>query len=326
MDLSTASATAGHVAAACDGKDANLPGCGTSRLCTYADTGPTCTGGITEFPTCPGAVRNTLNGNINNNPGHINDAIYRKTCGFPVFTKAIAEDFDPPFGRINALLGNETTSLEANGQQTYGFPLVNPVTERLHEGETQIWQTIHNGVDVHTVHFHLMNVQVINRIDWAGIPKLPDAEERGWRDLIKMNPLETIVFAVRLNRPGHNADDTAGKRNPVIPFPVPTSMRVSDVTSAVGEVDPAANAAGQQMLVPFLPFGNGIATYANAVEDFSWEYIWHCHLLGHEEADMMRPLVVQIDPGVNMVDGSLSAHQAGEPSIAPPDGLIPGVQ
>ena len=320
MDLS-AGAVGSTVKASCDGSDTSLVGCAPSRLCTYGASVP-CSGGITEFPTCANSTRSTLTGKIDNSK----DPGYRITCGFPVFTKAIAEDFDPPFGRINALLGNEQTSLEANGQQTYGFPFVQPITERLHEGETQIWQTIHNGVDVHTVHFHLMNVQVINRIDWAGIPKLPDAEERGWRDLIKMNPLETIVFAVRLNRPGHNADDTAGTRNPVIPFPVPTSMRVSDVTSAVGEVDPAANAAGQQMLVPFLPFGNGIATYANAVEDFSWEYIWHCHLLGHEEADMMRPLVVQIDPGVNMVDGSLSAHQAGEPSIAPPDGLIPGVQ
>jgi spore coat protein A len=23
-----------------------------------------------------------------------------------------------------------------------------------------------------------------------------------------------------------------------------------------------------------------------------WEYVWHCHILEHEEHDMMRPLVV----------------------------------
>jgi len=26
--------------------------------------------------------------------------------------------------------------------------------------------------------------------------------------------------------------------------------------------------------------------------NFGWEYVWHCHLLGHEENDMMRPIVV----------------------------------
>ena len=26
--------------------------------------------------------------------------------------------------------------------------------------------------------------------------------------------------------------------------------------------------------------------------NFGWEYVWHCHLLGHEENDMMRPLIM----------------------------------
>ena len=28
--------------------------------------------------------------------------------------------------------------------------------------------------------------------------------------------------------------------------------------------------------------------------NFGWEYVWHCHLLGHEENDMMRPVVVHV--------------------------------
>jgi hypothetical protein len=30
--------------------------------------------------------------------------------------------------------------------------------------------------------------------------------------------------------------------------------------------------------------------------DFGWEYVWHCHLLGHEENDMMRPIIFQVPP------------------------------
>jgi hypothetical protein len=28
----------------------------------------------------------------------------------------------------------------------------------------------------------------------------------------------------------------------------------------------------------------------NQVVNFGWEYVWHCHLLSHEEMDMMRPI------------------------------------
>jgi titin len=30
----------------------------------------------------------------------------------------------------------------------------------------------------------------------------------------------------------------------------------------------------------------------NAITDFGWEYVWHCHMLSHEEMDMMRPMTV----------------------------------
>ena len=28
----------------------------------------------------------------------------------------------------------------------------------------------------------------------------------------------------------------------------------------------------------------------NAMTNFGWEYVWHCHILSHEEMDMMRPM------------------------------------
>jgi fibronectin type 3 domain-containing protein len=45
--------------------------------------------------------------------------------------------------------------------------------------------------------------------------------------------------------------------------------------------------------VPGLPNPVGIS---NVMTNFGWEYVWHCHLLGHEENDMMRPLVLVIPP------------------------------
>jgi hypothetical protein len=30
--------------------------------------------------------------------------------------------------------------------------------------------------------------------------------------------------------------------------------------------------------------------------NFGWEYVWHCHLLGHEENDMMRAMIFEVSP------------------------------
>ena len=39
--------------------------------------------------------------------------------------------------------------------------------------------------------------------------------------------------------------------------------------------------------------GNPI-NITNAGQNFGWEYAWHCHILGHEENDFMRPLVLNV--------------------------------
>ncbi|MEC5182542.1 Ig-like domain-containing protein [Arthrobacter sp. CG_A4] len=38
--------------------------------------------------------------------------------------------------------------------------------------------------------------------------------------------------------------------------------------------------------------GNPIAPISNDMTNFGWEYVWHCHILSHEEMDMMRPISV----------------------------------
>ena len=76
----------------------------------------------------------------------------------------------------------------------------------------------------------------------------------GWKETVRMNPLEDIIVAMR---------PTA----PTLPFTVPDSMRPLDVTMPVSAMNPMTN--------------------------FGREYVWHCHILGHEEFDLMRPLVLK---------------------------------
>ena len=184
--------------------------------------------------------------------------------------KAIQELFELNYGRMNATLGVELPFTNFNTQTTIPLGYVDPVTEIINNGDTQIWKITHNGVDTHSIHFHLFNVQLINRVGWDGAIRPPDPNELGWKETVRMNPLEDAIVAFRAVAPGN------------IPFAVPDSVRPLDPTMPLG--------APLTLTSPV--DGNPVigADALNHKVNFGWEYIWHCHLLGHEENDMMRTI------------------------------------
>jgi fibronectin type 3 domain-containing protein len=194
----------------------------------------------------------------------------------PLEPKAIQELFELDYGRMNATLGVELPFTNFNIQTTIPLGYKDPVTETLQDNGTQIWKITHNGVDTHPVHFHLFNVQIINRVGWDGAIRPPDPNELGWKETVKMNPLEDIIVAMKPVKP-------------TLPFSVPDSIRPLDPTMPVGATITLSNPAD----------GNPLTT-TNDLTNFGWEFVWHCHILGHEENDFMRPmvfLVPQIAPG-----------------------------
>ncbi len=150
---------------------------------------------------------------------------------------------------------------------------------------TQIWKITHNGVDTHTIHFHLFDVQLLNRVGWDGAIRQPDANELGWKDTIRVSPLEDTIVALRATSPKQ-------------PFGQPDSIRPLNPAEPIGSlmgftnIDPTT---GQPLAEPTV----------NALTDFGWEYVWHCHILSHEEMDMMRPQRFNVD-----------RQLAGEPFLA----------
>jgi FtsP/CotA-like multicopper oxidase with cupredoxin domain len=191
--------------------------------------------------------------------------------------KAIQELFEPTYGRMNATLGVELPNTTMINQTTIPLGYAEPYTEAISAGDqatpigapgdnTQIWKITHNGVDTHFIHFHLFNVQVINRVGWDGMVKPPDPNELGWKDTVRMNPLEDTIVALR-------------PITPKVPFGIPDSIRPVDVTRPTTAMISTFNITnGNAMTVPNTPV------------DYGWEYVWHCHILGHEENDMMRPV------------------------------------
>jgi FtsP/CotA-like multicopper oxidase with cupredoxin domain len=191
----------------------------------------------------------------------------------PMGAKAIQELFTLDYGRMNATLGVELPYTNFSTQTTIPYGYIDPPTEIITDGVPQLWKITHNGVDTHFIHFHLFNVQVVNRVGWDGQIRAPDANELGWKETVRMNPLEDTVVAVN-------------PIAPAVPFAVPDSTRLLDVTRPVG----ATNAAAMPGFTDIDPNNNPVTT-VNAFTNFGWEYVWHCHLLGHEENDMMRPMV-----------------------------------
>ena len=58
------------------------------------------------------------------------------------------------------------------------------------------------------------------------------------------------------------------------------------------------------------PAGNPV-TITNQLANFGWEYVWHCHILGHEENDMMHALVIAVPPEVpSNLAGSITGSGA----------------
>ena len=185
--------------------------------------------------------------------------------------KCIQELFDA-YGRMNATLGVEIPKTTLTTQTTIPLGYIDPPTEDIPAGQVRLWKITHNGVDTHAIHFHLFNVQLVNRVGWDGMIKPPDANELGWKETVKMNPLEDAIVALRPAVPAS------------LPFAVPDSVRPFDVTMPLGSTVGFTGVDTN---------GNPV-TVVNTNFNFGWEYVWHCHILGHEENDMMRPLIMRV--------------------------------
>ena len=197
---------------------------------------------------------------------------------FDLQQKAIIEGFDKDYGRMNAQLGGQLPNLGPQSGAAIPRDYIDAPTEgatdtipgtqigALNDG-TQIWRVNHQGVDTHSIHFHLFNVEVINRVAVDGQVFPPDPNEIGWKESVRMNPGQDTVVALR-------------PVAPTLPFKLPDSVRPLDPALPVGAT-----------------FTDSLGTVVtNTVTDFGWEYVWHCHLLGHEENDMMRPFVFVVAP------------------------------
>ncbi len=272
------------------------------------------TGGAlaTELPKAYAAVADThivqkmpVPGDIAGNT--INVTELDPTTGQPVVInrpleiKTIRGFTDPNVGRLIAQIGEELPN-----RDPLGTPLayIDSPTDIINAGDTQYWWIKNNDVDNHPMHFHLFNVQVVaHRVQADGSLRPPEPDEAGWKETVKNWPGEDVIVALR-------------PKTPQLPFGLPNSVRALDPTLVAGasansvlygSSNATAKVRGVDAAVGEIPFAfsqfdldpksnnfGGLTpnTVVNSTGiNFGWEYVWHCHILGHEENDLMRPMV-----------------------------------
>jgi len=173
--------------------------------------------------------------------------------GVPVRDLTLNESFDEN-GRLKQMLG--TTAPAGKG---FGRDYLAPATEVVNAGATEAWRIFNLSADTHPIHFHLVNVQILSRQAFRVVRGrfVPTGPARG-PEPDELGWKETVKM-----HPGEvitvimKFDLPAG-----LPFTVPSSPRAA----AMGLTDPTKK---------------------------YHEYVWHGHILEHEEHDMMRPLVVK---------------------------------
>jgi len=119
-----------------------------------------------------------------------------------------------------------------------------------------VWRIFNLTADTHPIHFHLQTCQVVSRQPFK---------------------LLTGVFTPTGVARGPEANELGWKET--------VKMHPGEVTTVIFKWDMAA--------VPFnVPFSTRTMGALGATIAQANEFVWHCHILEHEEHDMMRQLVV----------------------------------
>jgi hypothetical protein len=202
----------------------------------------------------------------------------------PVQSRGLQELFDTSYGRANATLGVELPTSQIGMLTAVPFYYSDPATEIVQGSPrsgapqagdgTQVWKITHNGVDTHTIDLGRFDAQIVNRVGWDGAVTAADAGELGWNRVVRLEPLQAVILAVR-------------PIVPELPFKLANSTRLLDPTR------PRGSTLGFSGIDPLT--GNAI-DLRNQTADFGWEYTWQSGLLERQDNDMRRPLVFAVAP------------------------------
>jgi spore coat protein A, manganese oxidase len=144
-----------------------------------------------------------------------------------------------------------------------GMHMDAPETENPVLGTTEMWEVVNMTGDTHPIHLHLVQFQILNRQKFN-----LHRYEHAWMDANPVTPAETYV--------------------PVSPDPYLKGKPIPADPNERGWKDTFRMNPGEvtRVLIRWAPQDESPAYAFDATAEPG--YVWHCHILEHEENDMMR--------------------------------------
>jgi spore coat protein A len=209
---------------------------------------------------------------------------------------------------IDPMTGHLMYTFETRSDFTLDGTGVNYLSEVPNEGETEVWEIVNLTADAHPIHLHLVQFQLMNRqtfdvkkynADYAG------AFPGGGYDPMTGLPYPPGVFIPGFGPPldyntgnpnalgGNPNIDAAGKNKslylkgtPTPPLPQEAGWKDTvivfpgQVTRFVVRWAPTDLPVNTPVASSFYPFDPNAGAQG---------YVWHCHIIDHEDNEMMRP-------------------------------------
>ncbi len=221
----------------------------------------------------------------------------------PMEPKAIQELFELDYGRMNATLGVELPFTNGGNQTTIPFGYIDPATEFIDD---------------------LADPRAA-----GGGRRDPDLEDHPQRRRHPRHPLPPVQRAgdqprglgrgdpaarpQRAGLEGNRPDEPAGGHHRGAPaHDAAASLRAPRQRPPAGRHVAARQHRAVRDLRPGWEPGD---TPSTSFFNFGWEYVWHCHLLGHEENDMMRPTVFNTFRALPAAPAPLALAEPGSGTI-----------
>jgi spore coat protein A len=202
--------------------------------------------------------------------------------------------------RITGVDSNGMFTFEPRSDFTQDQKGVNWLSEIPKEGDTELWQIVNLTADAHPIHTHLAQFQLVSRQNFNTnkYGKAYVASFPGGYDFTMDMQVGTGVFIPAFGPPldyntgnpnalGGNPDVTPYLQGPV-KGPLPQENGWKDTVMVLpGQVtsflirwapqDIPADTASENCHLSFDPRADGGG------------YVWHCHIIDHEDNEMMRP-------------------------------------
>lgn len=191
------------------------------------------------------------------------------------------------------------------------------VSETPRVGATEVWEIINLTADAHPIHLHLTQFQLINRQNFQ-VKKYQQAYDAAFPGG-GLDPMTGLPYPAGVYMPAYgpplayntaNADGALGGNPAIGPF-LQGPIRLPEPNEN-GWKDTVIMYPGQvsRIAVRFAPTDLAAGSTTAGTNNYSFDptaglgqidafgfpggpgYVWHCHIVDHEDNEMMRPMII----------------------------------